>query len=192
MSGKSYQTNAQQSSQLFVKIEEFFDKERAPLLSAKKGGEGREWKQMGDKPRFWTGGGGTGKNGKNIMKQETAKKAIGQSAKFLRWGKECAALFPVAGCWKMRLQQKNLPPGGFSGLYNMGVFRGGFSLTKAPSFAIRNSDCKIHPQRRLNDREFRALRSSTKGFAFGNHSLLKKAGENFYFFHTNLVPRGSE
>ena len=69
---------------------------------------------------------------------------------------------------------------------------GGFSLTKAPSFAIRNSDCKIHPQRRLNDREFRALRSSTKGFAFGNHSLLKKAGENFYFFHTNSVPRGSE
>ena len=63
MSGKSYQTNAQQSSQLFVKIEEFFDKERAPLLSAKKGGEGREWKQMGDKPRFWTGGGGAGKNG---------------------------------------------------------------------------------------------------------------------------------
>ena len=117
MSGKSYQTNAQQSSQLFVKIEEFFDKERALLLSAKKGGEGREWKQMGDKPRFWTGGGGAGKNGKNIMKQETAKKAIGQSAKFLRWGKECTALFPVAGCWKMRLQQKNLPPGGFSGFF---------------------------------------------------------------------------
>ena len=86
MSGKSYQTNAQQSSQLFVKIEEFFDKERALLLSAKKGGEGRECKQMGDKPRFWTGGGGTGKNGENIMKQETVKKAIGQSAKFLRWG----------------------------------------------------------------------------------------------------------
>ena len=85
MSGKSYQTNAQQSSQLFVKIEEFFDKERALLLSAKKGGEGRECKQMGDKPRFWTGGGGAGKNGENIMKQETAKKAIGQSAKFLRW-----------------------------------------------------------------------------------------------------------
>ena len=117
MSGKSYQTNAQQSSQLFVKIEEFFDKERALLLSAKKGGEGREWKQMGDKPRFWTGGGGAGKNGENIMKQETAKKAIGQSAKFLLRGKECAALFPVAGCWKMRLQQKNLPPGGFSGFF---------------------------------------------------------------------------
>ena len=40
---------------------------------------------MGDKPRFWTGGGGAGKNGENIMKQETAKKAIGQSAKFLWW-----------------------------------------------------------------------------------------------------------
>ena len=79
MSGKSYQTNAQQSSQLFVKIEEFFDKEREPLLSA--------------------------------------KKAIGHSAKFLRWGKACAALCPVAGCWKMRLQQKNLPPGGFSGFF---------------------------------------------------------------------------
>ena len=34
---------------------------------------------------------------------------------------------------------------------------------------------------RLNDKVFRALRSSTKGFAFGNHSLLKKAGENFIF-----------
>ncbi|WP_419036214.1 hypothetical protein, partial [Hominenteromicrobium sp.] len=27
---------------------------------------------------------------------------------------------------------------------------------------------------------FRALRSSTKGFTLGFHSLLKKAGENFY------------
>ena len=32
---------------------------------------------------------------------------------------------------------------------------------------------------RLNDKEFRTLRRATKGFAFGNHSLLKKAGENF-------------
>ena len=52
------------------------------------------------------------------------------------------------------LQQKNLPPGGFSGLCESEVCQGGFSLTKAPSFAIRNSDCKIHPQRRLNDKSF--------------------------------------
>ena len=76
-------------------------------------------------------------------------------------------------------QQPNHPPEGWAGIYKSAACLGGFSLTKAPSFAIRNSDCKIHPQRRLNDREFRALRSSTKGFAFGNHSLLKKAGENF-------------
>ena len=131
MSGKSYQTNAQQSSQLFVKIEEFFDKERAPLLSAKKGGEGREWKQMGDKPRFWTGGGGTGKNGENIMKQETAKKAIGQSAKFLRWGKECAALFPVAGCCKMCPTAEKPPTGRFFWVLLIGRLSGTFSLTKA-------------------------------------------------------------
>ena len=30
-----------------------------------------------------------------------------------------------------------------------------------------------------NDKVFRTLRRATKGFAFGNHSLLKKAGENF-------------
>ena len=131
MSGKSYQTNAQQSSQLFVKIEEFFDKERALLLSAKKGGEGREWKQMGDKPRFWTGGGGTGKNGENIMKQETAKKAIGQSAKFLRWGKECAALFPVAGCCKMCPTAEKPPTGRFFWVLLIGRLLGTFSLTKA-------------------------------------------------------------
>ena len=101
----------------FCQNRRIFRQGKSPLLSAKKGGEGRECKQMGDKPRFWTGGGGTGKNGENIMKQETAKKAIGQSAKFLLRGKECAALFPVAGYWKMRLQQKNLPPGGFSGFF---------------------------------------------------------------------------
>ena len=46
MSGKSYQTNAQQSSQLFVKIEEFFDKERAPFYRRKKeekAGNGSKW-----------------------------------------------------------------------------------------------------------------------------------------------------
>ena len=31
----------------------------------------------------------------------------------------------------------------------------------------------------MNAKEFRALRSSTKGIAFGNHDLLKKVDENF-------------
>ena len=31
----------------------------------------------------------------------------------------------------------------------------------------------------MNAKEFRALRSSTKGLAFGNHDLLKKVDENF-------------
>jgi len=32
-----------------------------------------------------------------------------------------------------------------------------------------------------DEKGFRPLRRATKGFAFGNHSLLKKAGENFIF-----------
>ena len=81
--GKSYQMNAQQSRQLFGKIEEFFDRAGQALFLAKKGGEGREREQMGDKPGFLAGGRGAGKSGANIMKQETPQKAIGQSAKFL-------------------------------------------------------------------------------------------------------------
>ena len=181
MSGKSYQTNAQQSSQLFVKIEEFFYYVRAPLLSAKKGGEGREWKQMGDKPRFWTGGGGAGKNGENIMKQETAKKAIGQSAKFLLRGKECAALFPVAGCCKMCPTAEKPPTGRFFWVVQYGSFSRGLFSYKSPLFCNPNLDCKIHAQRRLNDKDFRALRRSTKDAVFGNCHLLKKVDENFIF-----------
>ena len=37
-------------------------------------------------------------------------------------------------------QQKNLPLGGFSEKYISLVFRGGFSLTKAPSFSIQILD----------------------------------------------------
>ena len=43
------------------------------------------------------------------------------------------------------------PTGRFFWTLRIGSLLGGFSLTKAPSFAIRISDCKIHPQRRLND-----------------------------------------
>ena len=61
------------------------------------------------------------------------------------------------------------------------AYLGGFSLTKAPSFESWFSAFKIHPQRRLNRKEFRPLRRATKGFAFGNHKLLKKLDQNFYF-----------
>ena len=40
----------------------------------------------------------------------------------------------------------------------------------------------------LDDKVFRALRRSTKGAAFGNRSLLKKAGENFMFLQPLLQP----
>ncbi|MFQ9847498.1 MAG: hypothetical protein ACLRXC_11725 [[Clostridium] leptum] len=67
----------------FVKIEEFFDKERAHLSAKKEEKAGME--QMGTNRDFGQAA-GSGKERGNIMKQETAKKAIGQSAKFLRWG----------------------------------------------------------------------------------------------------------
>ena len=85
--------------------------------------------------------------------------------------------FPLTGLYGSTAEKP--PTGRFFWIVRIGSLLGGFSLTKAPSFAIRNLDCKIHPQRRLTIKAFRALRSSTKGFAFGNHSLLKKAGENF-------------
>ena len=38
------------------------------------------------------------------------------------------------------------------------------------------------PKIRLNAKEFRTLRSATKGFAFGNRNFLKKLSKTFIFF----------
>ena len=81
------------------------------------------------------------------------------------------------GC-RLSLPEKP-PTGRFFWIVRIGSLLGGFSLTKAPSFAIRISDCKIHPQRRFQRKSFRPLRRATKGFAFGNHKLLKKLDQNF-------------
>ena len=40
-----------------------------------------------------------------------------------------------------------------------------------------------------NDKVFRTLQRATKGFAFGNHSLLKKAGENFILQYLTFMRR---
>ena len=95
--------------------------------------------------------------------------------------------FPLTGLYGSTAEKP--PTGRFFWIVRIGSLLGGFSLTKAPSFAIRNLDCKIHPQRRLTIKAFRALRSSTKGFAFGNHSLLKKAGENFILQYLTFMRR---
>ena len=59
------------------------------------------------------------------------------------------------------------------------VCQGGFSLTKAPSCESCKQLSQFTRKGASNDKVFRTLRRATKGFAFGNHSLLKKAGENF-------------
>ena len=104
-----------------------------------------------------------GRRGASLFPGRTAEKAL-----------RC---FPLTGLCGSTAEKP--PTGRFFWVVRIGSLLGGFSLTKAPSFAIRNSDCKIHPQRRLTIKAFRALRSSTKDAVFGNCHLLKKVDENF-------------
>ena len=92
-------------------------------------------------------------------------------------GMRCAV--PGGGVLENAPKAEKPPTGRFFWVVQYGSFSRGLFSYKSPLFCNPNLDCKIHPQRRLNDKDFRALRRSTKGFAFGNHSLLKKAGENF-------------
>ena len=55
----------------------------------------------------------------------------------------------------------------------------GFCKRKAPSCESCKQLSQFTRKGASNDKVFRTLRRATKGFAFGNHSLLKKAGENF-------------
>ena len=88
------------------------------------------------------------------------------------------------------LQQKNLPLGGFSGYYKTAVCRELFLLQKVPQSARENSLADFPFKRRLNDKVFRALRSSTsRRCPLDTCHLLKKVDENF-FLSTNWVPRG--
>ena len=79
------------------------------------------------------------------------------------------------------LQQNNLPPGGCSGLCESAVCQGAFLLQKPPLVRAASSSHNS-PAKALDDKGFRTLRRATKGFAFGNHKLLKKLDQNFYFF----------
>ena len=58
---------------------------------------------------------------------------------------------------------------------------GGFSLTKAPSFAIRNSDCKIHPQRRLNDKGVSPAAACDQRRCLWKLPPFEKGGRKLYF-----------
>ena len=104
----------------------------------------------------------------------------------LTWCREVGsgALYVTDTRFGCRLSLPEKPPTGrFFWIVRIGSLLGGFSLTKAPSFAIRISDCKIHPQRRLTILVFRALRSSTsRRCPLDTCHLLKKVDENFYFF----------
>ena len=76
------------------------------------------------------------------------------------------------------LQQNNLPPGGCSGLCESAVCQGAFLLQKPPLVRAASSSHNS-PAKALDDKGFRPLRRATKGFAFGNHKLLKKLDQNF-------------
>ena len=115
-----------------------------------------------------------GRRGASLFPGRTAEKAL-----------RC---FPLTGLYGSTAEKP--PTGRFFWTLRIGSLSGGFSLTKAPSFAIRISDCKIHPQRRLTILVFRALRSSTsRRCPLDTCHLLKKVDENF-FLSTNWVPRG--
>ena len=94
------------------------------------------------------------------------------------------------------------PTGRFCWTVHDGSLLGPFSLTKRAmheqgnwtkfNFVSRKYRAKfcreIKRDLALDDKVFRALRRSTKGAAFGNRSLLKKAGENFMFLQPLLQP----
>ena len=70
---------------------------------------------------------------------------------------------------------------------NGSLLRGLFSY-KSPLFCKPIFDLQNSPAKAPDDKEVRPLRRATKGFAFGNHSLLKKAGENFIFARQQAKP----
>ena len=78
-------------------------------------------------------------------------------------------------------QQPNHPPEGWAGMCKSAACLGGFSLTKAPSFAIRNSDCKIHPQRRLNDKGVSPAAACDQRRCLWKLPPFEKGGRKLYF-----------
>ena len=66
-------------------------------------------------------------------------------------------------------------------MYESEVCQGGLFSYKSPLFCKLRISLQNSPAKAPDEKGFRPLRRATKGFAFGNHSLLKKAGENFIF-----------
>ena len=89
----------------------------------------------------------------------------------------------------MVLQQKNLPPGGFSELCESEVCWELFLLQKVPQ-AARQFVLRLFPSKGAsNAKVFRTLRRATsRRCPLDTRHLLKKVDENFYF--ANSVPRG--
>ena len=84
-----------------------------------------------------------------------------------------------AEAWCRALANAQPSTGRLGWAVQIGNLLGGFSLTKAPSCESCKQLSQFTRKGASNDKVFRTLRRATKGFAFGNHSLLKKAGENF-------------
>ena len=95
-----------------------------------------------------------------------------------------ASLFPSLG-WEI-YSRKTSHREVFLGCANRKFVKGAFLLQKPPLLQAENQLAKFTRKGASNAKVFRALRSSTKGFAFGNHKLLKKLDQNFYFWGRQL------
>ena len=90
--------------------------------------------------------------------------------------------FPLTGLYGSTAEEP--PTGRFFWIVRIGSLLGGFSLTKAPSFAIRNSDCKIHPQRRLNDKGVSPAAACDQRRCLWKLPPFEKGGRKLYFSET--------
>ncbi len=107
-------------------------------------------------------------------------------------------IMPPAYRWKRRfavfrsrslcVYNRKISPGRFFWVVRNGSLLRGLFSYKSPLFCKPIFDLQNSPAKAPDDKEVRPLRRATKGFAFGNHSLLKKAGENFIFARQQAKP----
>ena len=90
--------------------------------------------------------------------------------------------FPLTGLYGSTAEKP--PTGRFFWIVRIGSLLGGFSLTKAPSFAIRNLDCKIHPQRCLNDKGVSSSAELDQRRRLWKLPPFEKGGRKLYFIET--------
>ena len=109
-----------------------------------------------------------GRRGASLFPGRTAEKAL-----------RC---FPLTGLYGSTAEKP--PTGRFFWIVRIGSLLGGFSLTKAPSFAIRNLDCKIHPQRCLNDKGVSSSAELDQRRRLWKLPPFEKGGRKLYFIET--------